>query len=186
MAKKKKIHLLCIILPVIAIVLAAITFVVVHGVRVTKTWRTFSEKRVEKLEDIFNADFPDDAEFEYYSDKFRIPGGGHNIHTLYIKNIVDPESFCRNNFDTSVSFTFMADIKNAEVIENKIFSERGAEEFLKWGKESWIKEERSVDFLCRAINQISEHSYDYVEIYFFSNDMGSYDVKLKAEHCGER
>lgn len=177
MTKKKKVHILCIILPIIAVIVAAITFVTVNGVRVTKTWFTFSEKRIEKLEEIFNADFPDDAEFEIYSDNFWIQGGG-DIHTLYIKNIADPKDFCRNNFDTSVSFTFMADIKNAEVLENKFFSELGVEEFLKKDKEIWLKEERTVDFWGYAINHISEYSCYMVEIYFFLNDSGSYDVKI--------
>lgn len=190
MAKKKKIHMLCVILPIIAVVVAVITYLNVHSMVLTKNWRTFSEKRVEKLEEVFNADFPDDAEFEIYSvefaffcDYFRIRGGDV-MHTLYVKNIADPEDFCRNNFDTSVSFTFMADIKNAEVLENKFFSERGVEEFFKKDKENWLKEERTVDFFGHAINRISEDTWYMTEIYFFPNADGSYDVKITAEHYG--
>ncbi len=183
--KKKKIHLLSIILPIAAVIVFAVAFVVVHGVRATKTWSTFSEKRIEKLEEIFNADFPENAEFEFYSDKFWIGGYG-DIHTLtlYIKNINDPESFCRNNFNTSVSFTFMADIKNSEVIVNEFYSELGVEEFLKKDKENWITEERPVDFFGHAINHISEDSWYMTEIYFLPNADGSYDVKITAEHYG--
>lgn len=137
MAKKKKIHILCIILPIIAVIVAAITYLNVRSVILTKTWRKFSEKRVEKLEEVFNADFPDDAEFEIYSAEFmffcdylRLRYRDYS-HTLYVKNIADPESFCRKNFGTSVSFTFMADLKNAEVLENKFFSEKGVELFFK-------------------------------------------------------
>lgn len=180
MAKKKKVHILCIILPVIAIVLAAITFVVVRDVRVTKTWRTFSEKRVEKLEEIFGADFPDNTEFEYYSDNFRIQGGG-DMHTLYVKNIADPEDFCRNNFNTSVGFTFMADIENSKVLENAFYSEYGVKEFLKKDKESWRSKECSVDFFGHAINHISSVDCYMMDIYFSPNDNGSYDVKLTAQ-----
>lgn len=190
MAEKKKIHRLYIILPIIAVIVAAITYLNVRSVILTKTWRTFSEKRVEKLEEVFNADFPDNAEFEVYSTKFmffcdyfRIRGGDYT-HTLYVKNIANPESFCRDNFSESVDFTFMADIKNAEVIENKHFSERGVEEFFKKDKENWLKEERSVDFFGHAINHISDDTFYMAEIYFFPNADGSYDVKITAEHYG--
>ncbi|MDE7279714.1 MAG: hypothetical protein K2N26_08325, partial [Oscillospiraceae bacterium] len=174
MTKKKKVHILCIILPIIAIIVAAITYLNVRSVILTKTWRTFSEKRVEKLEEVFNVDFPDNAEFEIYSiefkffcDYFRIRGGDYT-HTLYVKNISDPEDFCRNNFGTSVSFTFMADLKYAEVLENTLFSEKGVELFFKkdtknWlfknYNENWLKEERSVDFFGHAINKISEDTW---------------------------
>ena len=191
MAEKKKIHKLYIILPIIAVIVAAITYLNVRSVILTKTWRTFSEKRVEKLEEVFNADFPDNAEFEIYSiefkffcDYFRIRGGDYT-HTLYVKNISDPEDFCRNNFGTSVSFTFMADLKNVEVIENKLFSERGVEEFFKKDKVNWLKEERSADFFGHAINHISDDTWYMVEIYFSSNADGNYDAKLTAEHFGE-
>lgn len=178
--KKKKILLLSIILPIAAVIVFAVTFVTVHGVRMTKTWSAFSEKRIEKLEEIFNANFPENAEFEFYSDKFWIGGYG-DIHTLYIKNIADPESFCRNNFNTSVSFTFMADIKNSEVIINEVYSELGVEEFLKKDKENWITEERTVDYFGYAINRISEDSVYFVEMFFSPDGSGNYDVKLIAE-----
>lgn len=190
MAKKKKIHILCIILPIIAVIVAAITYLNVRSVILTKTWRTFSEKRVEKLEEVFNAEFPDNAEFEGYSAEFmffcdylRLRCRDYS-HTLYVKNIADPESFCRNNFGTSVSFTFMADLKNAEVPENKFFSEKGVELFFKKDTENWLKEERPVDFFGHAINHISEDSWYMTEIYFMPNADGSYDVKITAEHYG--
>ncbi len=179
--KKKKIHLLSIILPIAAVIAFAVAFVVVHGVRATKTWSTFSEKRIEKLEEIFNADFPENAEFEFYSDKFLIGYGDIHTLTLYIKNIDDPESFCRNNFNTSVSFTFMADIKNSEVIVNEFYSEAGVEMFLKKDKENWITEERAVDYFGHAINHISEDSLYFVEMFFSPDGSGNYDVKLIAE-----
>lgn len=191
MAKKKKIYMLCIILPIIAVIVAAITYMNVHSIVFTKTWPTFSEKRVEKLEEVFNADFPDNAEFEVYSaefvffcDYFRIMGGDYT-HTLYIKNIADPEDFCRNNFNTSVSFTFMADIKNSKVLENTLYSEYGVELFFKRDKENWLKEERTVDFFGHAINHISEDTWYMTEIYFSPNANGSYDAKLTSEHFGE-
>jgi len=182
--KKKKILLLSIILPIAAVIAVAVVFVTVHGVRVTKTWSKFSEKRIEKLEEIFSANFPENAEFEFYSSKFWIGGYG-DIHTIYIKNIADPESFCRNNFNTSVSFTFMADIKNSEVIVNEFYSEIGVEEFLKKDKENWITEERTVDFLGHAINHISEDSFYIVEMFFSPDGSGNYDVKLIAEVHGK-
>lgn len=183
--------MLCIILPIIAAIVAAITYLNVHSMVLTKTWRTFSEKRIEKLEEVFNADFPDNAEFEVYStefmffcDYFRIMGGDYT-HTLYVKNIADPESFCRNNFNASVSFTFMADIKNSKVLENTLYSEYGVELFFKRDKENWLKEERTVDFFGHAINHISEDTWYMTEIYFSPNANGSYDAKLTSEHVGK-
>ena len=138
-----------------------------------KGWHIFTEKRIETLEEIFDADFSDDTEFEYYSYVYQFQGG--ETHILYIKNIDDPEKFYFDNFD-SENPILIADIKNSKVIENEIYTELGVEDFFERSStynQPWRNGERSVDFIYRI------YSKKYLlDIYFSQNSDGKYDAKL--------
>lgn len=156
-----------------------------------KSWHTFTSVRVKMLEETYEVDFPDGTEFSYYSgvwdflDFFRSVGFKH---TLYIKDVPDPEKFCREVFGSSKKIMFMADLKNAKVLENNSYKEKYAEEVANNSdlKEKWSIGERPVDFFCRAWcgEPKSEHDSLLYEIYFSQNDGGGYDVKIFMETLG--
>ncbi|MDE6595843.1 MAG: hypothetical protein K2K44_07535 [Oscillospiraceae bacterium] len=138
-----------------------------------KVWHIFTEKRIKTLEEIFDADFSDDTEFEYYSYIYQFQGG--ETHTLYIKNIANPESFCRSCMNMPIEF--MADIKNAEAIEYGDYTEEAAENHIKKlsaEEINWRKKKRFADFLCICKSK----GYQSVYLYFSKNTVGGYDVKI--------
>lgn len=138
-----------------------------------KFWHIFTEKRIETLEEIFNADFYDDTEFEYYSYVYQFQGG--ETHILYIKNIADPESFCRSCINMPIEF--MADIKNAEAIEYGDYTKETAKKHIKnlsSEEIKWRKKKRFADFLCVCKSE----GYKSVYLYFSKNNDSGYDVKI--------
>lgn len=140
-----------------------------------KVWHIFTENRIEKLEEIFDADFPDNTEFEFYSYIYQFQGG--ETHALYIKSIADPEKFCRNCINAPIEF--MLDIKNAEAIE---YGNHTAEEAayrieeLSAEKIGWRKEERFADFFCICKPKGNRRIY----FYFSKSNDGGYDVKIMS------
>ena len=196
MTKKEKKRIKTIILRSCVIgffvIFLAVCIIGWHGSLQIKSWHIFTNSRIEKLEEFYEIDFPEDTEFSSYSavwiftDIFRTVSVKH---TLYIKDVADPEKFCREIFNEQIKIMLMADIKNAVVIENNSYSERGVEwELNKYSahKESWRTGQRSVDFWCRALcsKPKSEHQSLVYEICFSQNDNGGYDVKIFMETLG--
>lgn len=163
-----------------------------HGSLQIKSWHIFTNNRIEKLEKFYEIDFPEDTEFSSYSAVWNFTDIFRTIsvkHTLYIKDVADPEKFCREIFNEQIKIMLMADIKNAVVIENNSYSEHGAEwELNKHSahKEAWGAGQRSVDFYCKAFcsEPKSEHISLIYEICFSQNDGGGYDVKIFMETLG--
>lgn len=174
MTKKRKIR------PMLIVEIAFLVFLAVGAVicfsDMFKVWHIFTEKRIETLEEIFDTNFPDNTEFEYYSYVYQFQAG--EAHNLYIKNIADPESFCRNC--TNMPIEFMANIKNAKAIEYGDYTEEAAEKHIKrlLAEEiNWHKEKRFADFLCIC----KSDGYQNVYLYFSKNKDGRYDVKMEIQ-----
>lgn len=195
MTKKEKKRVKIIILKrfVIAVVVLifAVCIIGLLGSLKIKSWHIFTNSRIEKLEEIYNADFPEDMKFSYYSAVWRyyVFDTISINHTLYIKDVDDPEKFCRETFNAPIKIMLMADIKNAVVIENNSYTEYGAEcELNKYSahKEDWRTGQRSVDFWCREFCSEPSNGHDFVvyEIFFSQNDSGDYDVKIFMEDWG--
>lgn len=195
MSKKEKKRIKTLILRWTLIAAVALIFAVciigLHGSLQIKSWHIFTKSRIEKLEETYEIDFPDGTEFSYYSgvwnfiDFFRSLGFKY---TLYIRDVSDPEKFCREVFGSSKKIMFMADLKNAKVLENNSYKEKYAEEVANNSdkKEKWSIGERPVAFFCRALcsEPKSEHDSLLYEIYFSQNDDGGYDVKIFMETLG--
>ena len=163
--------------PMLIVEIAFLVFLAIGAVicfnGMFKVWHVFTKSRIEKLEEIFDADFSDDTEFEYYSYVYQFQGG--ETHTLYIKNIADPESFCRSCMNMPIEF--MADIKNTETIEYGDYTKETAEKHIKnlsAEEINWRKEKRFSDFLCICKSE----GYQSVYLYFAKNTDSSYDVKI--------
>lgn len=163
-----------------------------HGSLQIKSWHIFTNSRIEKLEEFYEIDFPEDTEFSSYNAVWNFTDIFRTIsvkHTLYIKDVSDPERFCREIFNAPIKIMLMADIKNSVVIENDSYSERGAEwELNKYSahKEAWSLGQRSVDFYCEAFcsEPKSEHISLIYEVCFSRNDNDGYDVKIFMETLG--
>lgn len=195
MAKKEKKRIKTIILRTCVIgfvvLFVAVCIIGWHGSLQIKSWYIFTDSRVEKLEEIYEIDFPDDTEFSSYSmvwkfmDLFESRGF---TNTLYIKDVPEPERFCRETFKAPTKIMVMADLKNAKVLENNSYSEEYAETVAKYSdkNEKWSIGERRVDFFCRVLcsKPKSEHQSLLYEIYFSQNDGGGYDVKIFMETLG--
>lgn len=195
MTKKEKKRIKTIILRTCVIgfvvLFVAVCIIGWHGSLPIKNWHIFTNNRIEKLEEIYEIDFPDDTEFSSYSmvwifmDLFESLGF---TNTLYIKVVADPETFCRENLNAPIKIMVMADLKNAKVLENNSYSEKYAETVAKYSdkNEKWRIGERHVDFFCRALcsEPKSEHQSLLYEIYFSQNDGGGYDVKIFMETLG--
>ena len=141
----------------------------------SKTWRIFTEKRIETLETIFQTDFPDDTDFVKY---WRLNGMDGGADWLYINGISDPEDFCRSC--VNIPIEFMADIKNANVIEYGDFSEDEAVheiEYLSRQKTIWNNGERYTDFFCI----FQSDGYRTMSLYFSKNNDSGYDVKFEIQ-----
>lgn len=139
-----------------------------------KSRHIFTNGSIKKLEEIYNADFPEDTKFSYYKAVWNYDGVYDTIsidHTLYIKNVADPESFCRENL--SFKIAYMADIKNSKVIEHYTVNDRFAEDEM--------QRYANMDFICRG------YTYDpnlvFCNAYFFQNVDGSYSAELIWEYC---
>ncbi len=109
-------------------------------------------------------------------------------HTLYIKDVADPEKFCLENFNESTEIMYMADLKNSRILKNDCYSEWYGETIANNSdkNEKWNIGERHVDFFCHAFcsEPKSEHDSLAYEIYFSQNDNGGYDVKIFMETLG--
>ncbi len=138
-----------------------------------KVWHIFTKNRIEKLEEFFDADFPNNTEFEFYGYIYQFQGG--ETHVLYIKNIADPESFCRNCINVPIEF--MLDIKNAEAIEYGDYTPEAAAyhiENFSAEKIDWRKEKRFADFFCIC----KPKGHQSIYLYFSKNKDVGYDVKI--------
>lgn len=173
------------------VIFSAVCFIGMYGSLQIKSWHIFTDSRVEKLEEIYEIDFPDDTEFSSYSMVWIFMDLFESLsftNTLYIKDVADPETFCRENLNAPIKIMVMADLKNAKVLENNSYSEEYAETVAKYSdkNEKWSIGERRVDFFCRALcsEPKSEHQSLLYEIYFSQNDGGGYDVKIFMETLG--
>lgn len=195
MTKKEKKRVKTVILRWCLIVFFVIFFALCimgyNGSLQIKNWYIFTDSRVDKLEEIYEIDFTDDTEFSHYSRVWRFMDLFKSLgfkNTLYIKDVPDPEKFCRENLNTPIKIMLMADLKNAQVLENNSFSEEYAETVAAYSdkNEKWSIGERRVDFFCRAFcsEPKSEHESLAYEIYFSPNDDGNYDVKIFMETLG--
>lgn len=189
MTKKEKKRLKTLILRrtliAVVVLILAVCIIGLLGSLKIKSWHIFTNSRIEKLEEIYNADFPEDMKFSYYSAvwEYYVFDTISINHTLYIKDVSDPEKFCREIFNESTEIGFIADYKNARVVENNYYNEKYAETIANSAKnEKWSIGERPVDFFCIVICRKPE--FAAYNIYFSPNDSGGYDVKIFMEDWG--
>lgn len=141
-----------------------------------KTWHIFTEKRIAALEEIFQTDFPDNTDFKSY---LRLNGMDGGADWLYISGISDPEDFCRSC--VNIPIEFMADIKNAKVIEYGSYTEDAAAhqiEYFTKEKTRWKNDEkRYIVFFCI----FQSEGYRGMSLYFSKNNDSGYDVKMEIQ-----
>lgn len=151
-----------------------------------KSWHIFTNSRIEQLEEIYNADFPEDMKFSHYNAVWRFAPIFDTLsidHTLYIKDVADPEKFCLENFNESTEIMYMADLKNSRILKNDCYSEKYGETIANNSdkNEKWNIGERHVDFFCHAFCSEPKINCKIYNIYFSANDSGGYDVKMFTE-----
>lgn len=173
MTKKEKKRLKTIILRT-CIIGFVVLFVVVciigwHGSLLIKSWHIFTSSRIEKLEEIYIADFPEDTQFSYYKAVWEFTDIFDTLliqHTLYIKDVDDPETFCREKL--SFKIWYMADIKNSKVIEHNNANDQVAE--------NEMPRYDNMDFVCSGYTE--DPKLVFCDVYFFQNSDGSYNAEL--------
>ena len=151
------------------VIILAVCIIGWHGSLQIKSWHIFTNSRIEKLEGIYNADFPEDMKFSYYNAVWNFVDIFDTVsinHTLYIKDVADPKRFCRENL--SFNIVYMADIKNSVVIEHNDANDQVAE------KE--MQRYANMDFICHGYDENPE--IIFCDVYFFQNSNGGYDAKL--------
>lgn len=173
MTKKEKKRIKTIILRTCVIgfvvLFVAVCIIGWHGSLPIKNWHIFTNNRIEKLEEIYEIDFPDDTEFSSYSmvwifmDLFESLGF---TNTLYIKDVADPETFCREKL--SFKIWYMADIKNSKVIEHNNANDQVAE--------NEMQRYANMDFVCSGYTENPE--LVFCDVYFFQNSDGGYNAEL--------
>lgn len=123
--------------------------------------RIFPQSRVKQFEQLYSMEFPEGTEFEHFSQGSYRKSGKH-VHgkTLYVRKIEDPEEFCRSCI-------------NGKRINMEDLSDQGenSKTVQRWHNGDRIK---SVFMCCYTIPDSARK----VEIYFFNNSSGDYDVKF--------
>lgn len=190
MTKKEKKRIKTIILRSCVIglfvIFLAVCIIGWHGSLQIKSWHIFTNSRIEKLEEFYEIDFPEDTEFSSYNavwiftDIFRTVSVKH---TLYIKDVADPEKFCLENFSEATEIMYMADLKNSRILKNDCYSEEYGKTIANNSdkNEKWSIGERHVDFFCHAYCSEPKINCKIYDIYFSANDNGGYDVKMFTE-----
>ena len=173
MTKKEKKRVKTIILRTCVIgffvLFVAVCIVGWHGSLQIKSRHFFTNGSIKKLEEIYNADFPEDTKFSYYKAVWKFADIFDTVsiqHTLYIKDVDNPETFCRENL--SFKILYMADIKNSKVIEHAYANDQVAEdEMLRYA---------NMDFVCSGYTE--DPKLVFCDVYFFQNSDGSYNGEL--------